>query len=410
MANKKEDAKKKKEESPKSFAENRKAQRESLRAMVVKDFGKGSSGLASETLAQYTPRISTGSFDVDRAMGGGWPRGRICLSWGATSSGKTTTMIRTLADAQKRDAITNRYIKHMPKKMQAEAVPMVCAWIDCENTFDRRWAVKLGVDLDNLEFCVPNDQDEACTLIVSFILSGAYDCVFLDSLAVMSPIDEIEGEMGDHHIGLAARKNNKMLRKVQAALNRSSREGRPPPTLFLINQERQNIGVMFGPKKTKPGGNGQNFYSSVILHLSGQKMEYYDTEKKYPKFVEMYYKIDKNKTYPPNIHGKMKQSLVDDPDGLFEAGDIIETAEVMELAMKVGIYKKTASNWVMFDKTYNRKKDLAEEWISNKENFGLLKGILMTNLFPHQAKDWEATVVQEEKKETKQPVEAEEDS
>lgn len=384
-----------------SLAQRRRMQREEVRTNLNKKFGQDTSGSASQRVKRYIPRISTGSFNIDMAMGGGWPRGRINAIWGSYSAQKTSTFLRTLADAQKRDAITNRYIHLMSAEEKKNAIPMSCAWVDVEGSFDREWALKQGVNLEELEYTCPLSQEEACTAVEQYILSQAFDCIFLDSLAAMASEKEVQGEMGDHNVGVAARLNNQMFRKVQSAINRMVKDNiGTVPTFFFINQERHKIGVTFGPTTTKPGGVAQEFFTSVVLHMSGNKIDYYDTDRQFPKCVESYFKIEKNKTYPPKINGKVKQALVDDPNHLFTAGQIVESSEVISLAEKIGLFEKVDNTtWRLFDQVYKRKSDLIDEWFADKEKFSILKGVLLTRLFPHQENDWKITIDMEKEQE-----------
>lgn len=362
-----------------------------IRAAINKQYGAGTASKASTREYVGAPRISSGSFSLDHALGGGWPRGRMIISWGQKSSNKTTAFIRAVADAQKRDSRTNRYIWTMTAEEQAEAMPCSIAWIDSEGTFLEEWALNFDVDLSNLELIRPESQEEAIDVLDSLTRSGLYDVLVLDSLAAMTPIAEIEGSASTNHVGVAARKNNLMFRKLQAGMNKIAKEEkRIAPTLMIVNQVRQKIGVMFGDNKIKPGGNGQDYYSSVEVFFWASKLDYWDAEtKKVPKTITFNFKIEKNKVAAPRVNGSYQQALSDHPNGQWKIGNVIEIAEVMEFAGKLGIYTEDEDDkgkkiWCMYDEVFQRKKDVMEKYCIDPKNFSLLKEDLMKKMFPRQ--------------------------
>jgi recombination protein RecA len=371
--------------------EKRKALQEKLRLAINKQYGSGTASIASSREYIGAPRISSGSFSLDHALGGGWPRGRVCISWGQKSSNKTTAYVRAVADAQQRDSKTNKYIWAMTDEEKKDATPCSCVWLDPEGTFMESWAEGLGVDLDSLLLVRPESQEECIDVLDSLTRSGLYDVLVLDSLAAMTPVAEIEGAAGDHHVGLAARKNNMMFRKLQAGINMIAKEEkRIAPTLLIVNQVRQKIGVMFGDNKVKPGGFGQDFYSSVEVFFWASKLEYWDADtKKVPKTITFNFKIEKNKVSAPRVHGSYQQALSDHPKEQWKLGDVIEISEVMDFAGKIGIYReaedeKGKKTWVMYDEIFTRKKDVMEKYCLDNKNFTLLKQDLMIKMFPKQ--------------------------
>ena len=733
---KKEAEKKRKEELKNlSVADRREKMRRECAKNILKSFGKGSTRQASETSYQPLRRISSGSLNLDHALGGGWPRGRVSVIWGPRSCNKTTLMLKMIADAQQRDAITNQYLWQIEEKKRKDCLPIQCAFVNVEGTLDLRWAEMNGVNLKFLEIGNPKTQEEAADMCEAYMSSG-YDIVVLDSLAAMTPIEEIQGSTGDHNMGVAARKNNRMLRKVQMVMNRVENEGEGlEPSLFIINQERHKIGCftydtkilladgttekigkivnqkisrevfsynretdciepkkiidwhnnglaeesflrikakggnngivcmtctqdhivfafdgkevradslsegdlikfcghryynddqhelilgsllgdggiryeknsirghlrvghgmdqaeycswkasmlhcdmkpvisnkavyfiskkseeffrynliiqhnglyyipdewikkitpkvaaiwyqddgtfsgsyakwgngtcnisatklgfecmkkisehfdfigmgkpsfkegrgffwsgkesgkfqaaiekyvhpsmrykiknkkndfdwpktdlldshevcpievdlietyipqdkyhavkyditvegnhnyfaggflvhncLFGDPRVKPGGKGQDFHSSIELMVWGNQVEFYDTDKKLPKWTKFGYRVSKNKTAPPQIEGEYKMALVDDPDGKFQVSDIVEANDVMEFASRLGIFKKVSdTKWQMYEKFYKRKSDLWAEWVDNRNNFLNLKQDLVKRLFPN---------------------------
>lgn len=209
---------------------------------IEKQFGKGSIMRLGEKTTMTMDTIPTGSLDLDIALGvGGVPRGRVIEVYGPESSGKTTIALHMIAEAQKKGGIA--------------------AFIDAEHALDPKYAKNLGVDIDNLIISQPDTGEQALEITEALIRSGAIDIVVVDSVAALVPKAEIEGEMGDSHIGLQARLMSQALRKLAGVLNKSN------TTCIFINQIREKIGVMFGSPETTSGGRALKFYASVRLDI-----------------------------------------------------------------------------------------------------------------------------------------------
>ncbi len=209
---------------------------------IDKDFGKGSVMMMGEKGEVTQEVVSTGSLGLDAALGiGGLPRGRVIEIYGPESSGKTTVATHVIAEAQKKGGI--------------------CAIIDAEHAFDSAYAQKLGVDVDNLLISQPDYGEQALEIADRLILSGAIDVIVIDSVAALVPKAEIEGEMGDSHVGLHARLMSQALRKLTGTVSKSR------TCLIFINQIREKIGVMFGNPETTTGGRALKFYSSVRIDV-----------------------------------------------------------------------------------------------------------------------------------------------
>ena len=209
---------------------------------IEKQFGKGSIMILGDTDIQSIDVIPTGSLDLDIALGiGGLPRGRIVEIFGPESSGKTTVALHAIAEAQKLDG--------------------VAAFIDAEHALDPIYAKRLGVDTENLIVSQPDTGEQALEIAEALVRSGAVDIVVVDSVAALVPKAEIEGEMGDSHVGLQARLMSQALRKLAGAINKSN------TTLIFINQLREKVGVMFGNPETTTGGRALKFYSSIRLDV-----------------------------------------------------------------------------------------------------------------------------------------------
>ena len=211
-------------------------------AKIEKDFGKGSIMKLGDEHVENIEVIPTGSIALDNALGvGGYPRGRIIEIYGPESSGKTTLAIHAIAEAQKAGGIA--------------------AFIDAEHAFDRFYAAKLGVDVDNLWISQPDNGEQALQIADQLISSAAVDIVVVDSVAALTPKKEIEGDMGDNVVGLQARLMSQALRKLTSTISKTN------TTCIFINQLREKIGVMFGNPETTTGGNALKFYASVRLDI-----------------------------------------------------------------------------------------------------------------------------------------------
>jgi recombination protein RecA len=223
--------------------DNRKKALGAALGQIEKQFGKGSvMRLGDSAIARDVPVISTGSLGLDVALGiGGLPRGRVVEIYGPESSGKTTLTLQVIAEAQK--------------------VGGTAAFVDAEHALDPTYAEKLGVNLDDLLVSQPDTGEQALEITDMLVRSGAVDIIVVDSVAALTPKAEIEGEMGDSHVGLQARLMSQALRKLTGSIKRTN------AMVIFINQIRMKIGVMFGSPETTTGGNALKFYSSVRLDI-----------------------------------------------------------------------------------------------------------------------------------------------
>ena len=247
---------------------------EAARLQIEKQFGQGSlMKLGAHTIAQGIEVISSGSILLDEALGiGGYPRGRIIEIYGPESSGKTTLALHAIAEAQKKGGIA--------------------AFIDAEHALDPIYARNLGVDINELYISQPDNGEQALDIAESLIRSGAVDIIVIDSVAALTPQAEIEGEMGDSHVGLQARLMSQALRKLAGTLSKSK------TILVFINQIRMKIGVMFGNPETTTGGNALKFYSSVRIEVRRiDTIEGGQNEEAIGNRVRV--KVVKNKVKPP---------------------------------------------------------------------------------------------------------------
>lgn len=223
--------------------DNRKKALAAALGQIEKQFGKGAvMRMGDSTVGQNVEAISTGSLTVDIALGiGGLPKGRVCEIYGPESSGKTTMTLQAIAECQKGGG--------------------TAAFVDAEHALDPNYAKKLGVDVDNLLISQPDTGDQALEIVDMLVRSGAVDLIVVDSVAALTPKAEIEGDMGDSHMGLHARLMSQALRKLTANIKRSN------TLVIFINQIRMKIGVMFGSPETTTGGNALKFYASVRMDI-----------------------------------------------------------------------------------------------------------------------------------------------
>ncbi|MFP6726292.1 MAG: recombinase RecA [Alphaproteobacteria bacterium] len=297
-------------------------------AHIDRAFGKGSvMKLGQNTTAVQTEAISTGSLGLDIALGiGGLPKGRVIEVYGPESSGKTTLTLHVVAEAQKKGGI--------------------CAFVDAEHALDPPYARKLGVDVDELLISQPDTGEQALEIADTLVRSGAIDVLVIDSVAALTPRAELEGEMGDIHVGLQARLMSQALRKLTGSISKSG------CMVIFINQIRMKIGVMFGSPETTSGGNALKFYASVRLDIRR-----IGALKDRDEIVgnQTRVKVVKNKVAPP--------FKVVEFDIMYGQG-ISKMGELLDLGVKAGVVEKSGSWFSCGDQRIGQGRENAKEFLT----------------------------------------------
>jgi recombination protein RecA len=313
---------------------------------IEKRFGKGSAQTLGEQPAGSIPAISTGSLTIDIATGvGGWPKGRIAEIYGPESSGKTTLTLQAIAECQKSGG--------------------TAAFVDAEHALDPVYAANLGVDLDTLIVSQPDNGEQALEIVDVLVRSRAVDLVVVDSVAALTPKAEIEGEMGDSHMGLQARLMSQALRKLTSHIKQSN------ATVIFINQIRHKIGVMFGSPETTTGGNSLKFYASLRIDVrrigavkDGDNMIGNETR----------VKIVKNKVAPPFKQAEFQ---------ILYGKGINREAEILDLAVKEGLVEKAGAWFSYQEQKIGQGRAKASDYLKeNKEVLEALESIIRTKYLP----------------------------
>ena len=302
---------------------------------INKQFGDGAIRRLGDTKTVEVELISSGALSLDLALGGGYPRGRIVEVYGPESSGKTTLTLHAIAEIQKKGG--------------------TAAFVDAEHALDPSYARRLGVDVDNLLVAQPDNGEQALEIVETLVRSNAVDLVVVDSVAALVPQAEIEGEMGDSHMGLQARLMSQALRKLTGITNKSK------TIVIFINQIRMKIGVMFGNPETTTGGNALKFYASVRMDIrrtgqikSGEEIIGNRTK----------VKIVKNKIAPP--------FRVAEFDIMYNEG-ISKTGDVLDLAVQHGIVGKSGAWFDYADAKIGQGREASKKYLS--DNPTILKEI-----------------------------------
>ena len=308
---------------------------ESALSQIERQFGKGSiMKLGDENAIQEIEATSTGSLGLDIALGiGGLPKGRIVEIYGPESSGKTTLTLHCVAEEQKKGG--------------------VCAFVDAEHALDPQYAKKLGVDLDELLISQPDTGEQALEITDTLVRSGAVSMVVVDSVAALTPKSELEGDMGDHNVGVQARLMSQAMRKLTGSISRSN------CMVIFINQIRMKIGVMFGSPETTTGGNALKFYSSVRLDIR-RIGAIKDRDEVIGNATRV--KVVKNKVAPP-----FKQVEFD----IMYGEGISKNGELLDLGVKAGVVEKSGAWYSYQDERIGQGRENAKIFLKENPNIAL---------------------------------------
>ena len=308
---------------------------ESALSQIERQFGKGSiMKLGDENAIQEIEATSTGSLGLDIALGiGGLPKGRIVEIYGPESSGKTTLTLHCVAEEQKKGG--------------------VCAFVDAEHALDPQYAKKLGVDLDELLISQPDTGEQALEITDTLVRSGAVSMVVVDSVAALTPKSELEGDMGDHNVGVQARLMSQAMRKLTGSISRSN------CMVIFINQIRMKIGVMFGSPETTTGGNALKFYSSVRLDIR-RIGAIKDRDEIIGNATRV--KVVKNKVAPP-----FKQVEFD----IMYGEGISKNGELLDLGVKAGVVEKSGAWYSYQEERIGQGRENAKIFLKENPNIAL---------------------------------------
>ena len=297
-------------------------------AKIEKDFGKGSIMKLGDEHVENVEVIPTGSIALNAALGvGGYPKGRIIEIYGPESSGKTTLALHAIAEAQKDGG--------------------VAAFIDAEHAFDRFYAAKLGVDVNNLLISQPDNGEQALEIADQLIRSSAIDIIVVDSVAALTPKAEIEGDMGDNKVGLQARLMSQALRKLTSTISKTN------TTCIFINQLREKIGIVFGNPETTTGGNALKFYASVRLDIR-KVTTIKDGDTPIGNLVRV--KVVKNKVAPPFRKAEFEITF---GEGISHVGEIVD------LGVELNLIKKSGSWYSYGDARLGQGRDAVKKMLAD---------------------------------------------
>lgn len=341
---------------------------------IQKVHGKGILDQASKFNDGPCPRIPTGIFMLDYALGGGWAVGHVNVAWGHKSSTKTTTYLKSIAHAQK---MCRGCWKFRPCGCDVDEAPLVC-FLDVEGTLDKPWAARMGVDLDEMGYSKPEYAEQTLDIAEALIRNGA-DILCLDSLAFLTPSKEIEQSVAKETVGLQARIIGKGTRKFVSAINTVSNETGMPPTLLFTNQVRMKVGVMFGNPETQPGGLANGFASAIEVKFRASK---YDMDELlgHPISALFGYRVEKNKVSAAKMQGEFKMYLTDTEHR--KIGDPMNESPMVTMGEKLGLVEGSGSSWKALGEKFKGKSKIVQRLLEDPEFYTKMYAALMANLLP----------------------------
>jgi recombination protein RecA len=341
-----------------------------LVADMRKSHGESIIVAARDYSIQRVPRIKTGIFMLDYALGGGFPAGRTNIIWGNKSTGKSDICVRALANAQR---LCSNCYKTLPA-FSSLLVPdpdgvldtcscddqreHVCAYLDVEGTIDQEWARNHGVDTDTMLLSVPEYAEQTLDIAEGLLLSGEVDFLVIDSIAFMTPAKEIEESTAKALQAEQARVLGRGIRKFGAALNKLGNQTGRRPTLLFTNQVRMKVGLLFGNPETQPGGNAPGFSATTETKTYGGKYEMDDATGR-PIHVDLQFRVEKNKSAGAHIEGEWRLMLSDGE--LKKKGEVYEEPLLVEKGLALGLIEKVNNNnWTCLGETHRSKSAIVK--------------------------------------------------
>lgn len=343
---------------------------------IKKKYGSECLFLASEARVQRMPRIPCGVFPIDLALGGGFPAANIHTVFGVKSSGKSTLICRTLGEAQQlcgtcwgRPGVSCNCGKFHQ---------VVAAFIDPEGTLDLDWAKRQGVDATRLIISQPSFAEEAIDIADALLRSGEVDVLAMDSLAMLTPAKEIENSTDQETMGVMARIIGRAMRKFRSALNDAKSNGRLP-TVFLTNQVRMKIGVMFGNPEVQPGGMAPGFANMTEIRMGAQ---HYEVESKTnrPLYVDINFKVEKNKSAVARKQGEFRLMLSDTETK--KLGDVYDEGAMVEEGERCGLIEQKGGDWTCLGEKHATKSKIERRLLTEPEFKTSLREALFQVLIP----------------------------
>lgn len=333
---------------------------------LTKKYGSSVLMRASDDRHQEVSRISSGIFMLDYALGGGWAAGRMHTIFGMKSSGKTTTLTKTMVEAQKMCAncfstvisFDGEVLECKCKKYRET----VCAFVDVEGTFDHKWAQKLGLDLDRVLYSKPEYAEQSLDITEALLRSGEVDVLILDSLAFLTPMSEVENSVEKETMGGASKLIGKAIRKLNSGLNTMKNETGRLPTIFFTNQIRNKI-TMFGDPNVQPGGFAPGFAATTEVKVSPGKYEMDEITGK-PLHADLSFKIEKNKAGPPKMEGSFR--LILHPTDHKKVGEIYEEDKMVAMAQQYGLVEGHGNSWRCLGEQYGAKSLIEKQLLADK--------------------------------------------
>jgi len=360
---------------------------------AIKEYGHSPLHSAEGADATIVPRAGTGIFGMDMTTGGGLPMGRVSMAYGPAAGGKTTLLMRATAAAQmlcancyqpgefergvielpdlktgKRRKVETLVIKNCPC---GKPKNLITLWVDAEHVWLPSWAKRNGVRPEKVILLRPDFGEQAYDIAIAMLNSGAVRLINIDSLAAMSPAKEIESSMTQELQGVGARMNNKFLRKIVSMMNTCENKFGTTPTLWLVNQYREKIGVFFGSPEVLPGGKGQGFSTTIEMEMRPGK-QHIDKETNEPMFKDFKYVVKKNKVGVDGGRGEYRMSLQETQ--VWKIGDILEHEAVIKKAVEMALIDKPSQQMYEYGgESYRGISSLVRYFADNPDEYEKIK-------------------------------------